>query len=229
VYASSVEDDVDLGRLYRERFTDQDLAFKARMWEVLCEDFFQRWVRKTDTVMDLGAGTCEFINAIRCGEKIAVDLNPEVGEHARDAKVVVAPGTNLSPIPSSSVDVAFCSNFFEHLPTKAAVLQTLSECRRVLRGSGTLIVLQPNVRYLPGRYWDYFDHHVPLTDRSMSEALRISGFVPKRVVPRFLPYTIKETKLPRLLVLLRAYLRVPFVWPIFGRQMLIVAAPSPAP
>jgi SAM-dependent methyltransferase len=223
VYASPVENDVDLSRLYRQRFTDRDLAFKARMWDVLCRDFFQRWVRDTDTVMDLGAGTCEFINAIRCGEKIAVDLNPDVANHARDARVVVAPGTDLGPVVSSSVDVVFCSNFFEHLPTKGAVLQTLSECRRVLRPRGTLIILQPNVRYLPGRYWDYFDHHVPLTDRSMAEALRISGFDPNRVVPKFLPYTLKETKLPRLLFLLRVYLRVPLLWPIFGRQMLIVA------
>jgi SAM-dependent methyltransferase len=220
-----VEDDVDLGRLYRERFTDRDLAFKARMWEVLCRDFFQRWIHDTDTVMDLGAGTCEFINAIRCQEKIAVDLNPEVADHARDANVVVASGTDLAPVASGSVDVVFCSNFFEHLPTKGAVLQTLAECHRVLRGTGTLIVLQPNVRYLPGRYWDYFDHHVPLTDRSMAEALRISRFVPTKIVPRFLPYTVRESRLPRLLFLLRAYLRVPLMWRVFGRQMLIVASP----
>jgi SAM-dependent methyltransferase len=223
VYASPVEDDVGLSRLYGQRFTHRDLEFKARMWEVLCRDFFQRWVRDTDTVMDLGAGTCEFINAIRCGQKIAVDLNPEVADHARDARVLVASGSDLGPIASGSVDVVFCSNFFEHLPSKAAVLQTLSECRRVLNPAGTLIVLQPNVRYLPGRYWDYFDHHVPLTDRSMAEALRISGFDPRKVVPKFLPYTVKETRLPRLLFLLRVYLRVPLLWPVFGRQMLIVA------
>ncbi len=223
-----VTEGADLSRLYRRRFTDEDIAFKRRMWEVLCERFFQRYVAETDTVVDLGAGTCEFINAIRCRSKIAVDLNPDTVLHARGAKVIQAPATDLSPIASGSVDVVFCSNLLEHLPDKAAVLQALSECRRVLREGGKLLVLQPNIRYLPGRYWDYFDHHTPLSHLSMVEALGLAGFVPVEVVPRFLPYTVKNTRVPRSAGLLRAYLRLPVLWPLFGRQMLIVSEPGTA-
>jgi len=217
----------DLSRLYRDRFTGEDLAFKRRMWEVLCERFFQRYVAGTDTVLDLGAGTCEFINAIRCRNKIAVDLNPDTVLHAREAEVIQAPATDLSAVPDGSVDVVFCSNLLEHLPDKAAVLQALSECRRVLRPGGRLLVLQPNIRYLPGRYWDYFDHHTPLTHLSMVEAMRLAGLAPVEVVPRFLPYTVKETRAPSAL-LVRAYLRLRVLWPLFGRQMFIVARASPA-
>jgi SAM-dependent methyltransferase len=215
--------DLDVARLYRHRFTDQDLRFKAAMWAVLCQDFFQRWVGQSDTVVDLGAGTCEFINAIHCREKIAVDVNPDIAEHARDARVVIAPSTDLTPIAKESVDVVFCSNFFEHLPSKDVVLQTLHECGRILRAGGRLMVLQPNIRYLPGRYWDYFDHHTPLTHLSMAEALHLSGFVPEKIVSRFLPYSVKGSRLPRVLPALRVYLRLPFLWPVFGRQMFIVA------
>jgi SAM-dependent methyltransferase len=218
---------VDLTRLYRERFSDQELAFKSRMWQVLCERFFQRFVAETDTVLDLGAGSCEFINAIRCGRKIAVDLNPDTEQHARGAEVIIAPSTNMVEVRSGSVDVVFCSNFFEHLPDKESVLATLHECRRVLRAAGTLIVLQPNIRYLPGRYWDYFDHHTPLSHLSMVEALSIAGFQPQTVIPRFLPYTIKDSRAPRSLLLIRAYLRLRVVWPMVGRQMLIVARSQP--
>jgi SAM-dependent methyltransferase len=214
---------VDMGTLYRHRFSAEDLEFKRNMWEVLCRCFFQRYVRATDTVLDLGTGTCEFINAIRCGDKIVVDLNPDVALHARDATVVLAPATAMAPIASGSVDVAFCSNFFEHLPHKTAVLQTLGECRRVMRPGGTLIILQPNIRYLSGRYWDYFDHHLAFTHVSMVEALALRGFVARKVIPRFLPYTVKNTRLPRSTVLLRAYLRMPLLWPLLGRQMLIIA------
>jgi len=217
----------DLSRLYRDRFTDEDLAFKRRMWEVLCERFFQRYVAGTDTVLDLGAGTCEFINAIRCRKKIAVDLNPDTVRHARDAEVIQAPATDLSAVPDGSVDVVFCSNLLEHLPDKAAVLQALSECRRVLRSDGRLLVLQPNIRYLPGRYWDYFDHHTPLTHLSMAEAMRLAGLLPVQVVPRFLPYTVKGTRAPRSALLVRAYLRLRVLWPLFGRQMFIVAEAKP--
>lgn len=42
-------------------------------------------------------------------------------------------------------------------------------------------------------FWDYFDHHLPLTHLSLSEGLELAGFEVQRVVPRFLPYTVKDT------------------------------------
>jgi SAM-dependent methyltransferase len=193
------------------------------MWRVLCETYFQRLVDPGYTVLDLGAGSCEFINAIHCARKIAVDLNPDVKRYAMGAQVVQADSSKMGAVESQTVDVVFSSNFFEHLPDKRAVLNTLRECHRILRSNGNLIILQPNIRYVPGRYWDYFDHYIPLTHVSMVEAMQLTGFRPERVIPRFLPYTIKDSRLPRSLILLRLYLRLPALWPIFGRQMLIVA------
>lgn len=216
---------VDVARLYRQRFDEEELAFKRRAWEVLCARVFQRYVDPNDTVVDLGAGHCEFINAIRCGTKIAIDLNPDVRLHARDARVIITDSVDIRELHAASVDVVFSSNFFEHLPDKRAVIDTLRECRRILSNDGTLILLQPNIRYLAGKYWDFFDHHTPLTDRSMAEALRVTGFEPERIVPRFLPYTVKGSRFGRSVVLLRLYLRMPVVWRFFGRQMLIVARP----
>jgi len=218
-----------LSHLYRERFSDGDISFKEEMWSVLCERVFQPYVRPSDTVLDLGAGRCEFINAIEAAEKIAVDLNPDLASFARGARVVQTLSTDLGPVDSSTVDVVFSSNFLEHLPDKASVLRTLAECRRVLRPGGTMIVLMPNIRYLPGKYWDYFDHHTPLTHLSLVEALTLAGFRAERVVPRFLPYTVKQRGVPRSTALLRLYLSLRVVWPIFGRQMLVVAkAEGPA-
>lgn len=212
-----------LSHLYRERFSDEDVSFKEEMWGILCERVFQRYVRESDTVLDLGAGRCEFINAIRAKDKIAVDLNPDLERYARGARVVRSPSTDLSPIEPGSVDVVFSSNFLEHLPSKGDVLRTLRECRRILKPDGTLIVLMPNIRYLAGRYWDYFDHHTPLTHLSLVEALTLEGFRPRRVVPRFLPYTVKQRGAPRSATLVRVYLSLRFLWPLFGRQMLVVA------
>ncbi|HEV3474177.1 MAG TPA: class I SAM-dependent methyltransferase [Actinomycetota bacterium] len=217
---------VDVARLYRERFDEGELAFKRRAWEILCARVFQQYIDADDTVVDLGAGHGEFINAIHCGTKIAVDLNPDVRFHVRQAKVIVADSTDMRELQDASVDVVFSSNFFEHLPGKRAVIDTLHECRRILRPDGTLILLQPNIRYLAGRYWDFFDHHTPLTDRSMAEALRLTGFDPERIVPRFLPYTVKDSRFGRSVALLRLYLRMPVMWRLFGRQMLIVARPQ---
>ena len=133
--------------MYGERFDHVDLEYKAAFWRILCEDFFQRYVRPDDVVVDLGAGSCEFINAIRCGKKLVVDLNPEVKQFARDAEVFTISSTAMDPIETESVDVVFTSNFFEHLPTKEHLLETLVECRRILRPGGKPLVLAPHIRH----------------------------------------------------------------------------------
>jgi SAM-dependent methyltransferase len=190
---------------------------------VLCADFFQRFVRDTDTVVDIGAGFCEFINNIQAAHKIAVDVNPDVRRFAAaDVQVINAPCTSIEQLATASVDVVFMSNFLEHLPDKAAVLATLRECARILRPGGRAIILQPNIRFLPGEYWDFFDHHTPLTDRSLVEGVQLAGLVPQVVHARFLPYTTKS-RLPKAAFLVRWYLRLPLLWRFFGKQALVVA------
>ncbi len=214
----------ELRDLYRNRFDPQELAAKRLLWRTLVRHWFQRYVGSADVVLDLGAGTCEFVNEISAGRRIAVDLNPDTAQHAAaGVEVLVTRSEDLREVEDGSVDVVFTSNFFEHLPDKEALLTTLVECRRVLRPQGRLIVLMPNIRYLPGRYWDYFDHHLPLTHLSLVEALDLSGFDDEEVVPRFLPYTVKDGRLPVNAFLIRTYLRVRPAWRVLGRQMLVVA------
>ena len=190
-------DNGELEQLYQQRFPEQELAQKHAIWKVLCEHFFQRYVKPSDTVVDIGAGYCEFINNIDAAQKIAVDLNPDVSRFAaEDVRVINESCTAVAQLPTASVDAVFMSNFLEHLPNKQMVLDTFREAWRILRDGGRIIVLQPNIRFLPGEYWDFFDHHTPLTDRSLVEALQLAGFEPTVVHPRFLPYTTKS-RLPK--------------------------------
>src|SRR5882762_6722540 len=66
-----------LARLYQARFSDTEIAAKDRVWKILCEDFFSRYVRRSDRVLDVAAGYCEFINHIECAYKVAFDANPD--------------------------------------------------------------------------------------------------------------------------------------------------------
>ena len=214
---------MELEKLYRHRFDEQDLPAKKAVWKVLCEHFFSSYVRPQEVVVDVGAGYCEFINQIKARRRIAVDLNARVSEFA-------APGvewlqescTELGSIADNSVDVVFRSNFLEHLPSKQVVLDTLATTRRILRQGGLAIILQPNIRLLPGKYWDYFDHHTPLTDKSLVEAVTMLDMQPVRVIARFLPYTTKSV-LPQWPWLVKLYLRLPFAWWLLGKQSLVVA------
>jgi len=213
--------------LYRQRFANIDQVRRAAMWDVLCRSVLQRYVESTDTVVDLGAGFCEFTNSIRCAHKVAIDANPSVREHAAEGVNVIVGDVHavLSNVADATVQVVFCSNFFEHLQNKQAVLDILGEVRRILVADGRLIVIQPNIRYAYKEYWDFFDHHVPLSHASFSEALQLSGYRIDHLKPRFLPYTTKS-RLPQAAWLLRLYLALPPAQWLFGKQMLVVARKS---
>ena len=215
----------ELSSLYRQRFSERDLETKRAMWQVLAERVFQQYLPPDGTVVDLGAGNCELVNSLVAARRVAVDLNPNTSKFAAPGvEVLLTSSEDLSVLDDASVDAVFTSNFFEHLPSKDALLRTLEEAHRILKPAGRIVVLMPNIRYLPGRYWDYFDHHLPLTHLSLSEGLELAGFKVQRVVPRFLPYTVKDSpvRIPPFVV--RTYLALPIAWPIFGRQMLVVGS-----
>lgn len=86
---------------------------------------------------------------------------------------------------------------------------------------GRILVLQPNIRFIPGEYWDFLDHHIPLTDRTIVEGLMVCGIRPIEVRPRFLPYTTKSL-LPQHPLLVKIYLRIGLLHRLFGAQAWIV-------
>ncbi len=209
--------------IYRARFPERDAERRLAVWRVLCASVFQRYVNSGDTVLDLAAGFCVFINTIQCTRKIAVDLNEDVRAHAAPGvEVVIAASTSMSGVQSESVDVVFVSNFFEHLPSTEALLGTLAEIRRVLRPGGRLLVLQPNIRLVGGAYWDFVDHHLALTEKTLEEAFALSGLTTRETHARFLPYTMVG-KMPAHPLLVWLYLRFPPAQWIMGKQSFLVA------
>jgi ubiquinone/menaquinone biosynthesis C-methylase UbiE len=120
-------------------------------------------------------------------------------------------------------DLAFMSNLLEHLKDKQEVLRALEEAMRILKPAGRLLILQPNIRFAFKEYWDFFDHNVPLSHLSLCEALSMVGFRTELVLARFLPYTTKS-RLPKAPFLVKLYLKLPFLWRVFGKQAFIVAS-----
>ena len=212
----------DLQQIYARRSTDLEAPGRAAVWREITR-FLERWIAPDATVLDIGCDRGSFINAVTAGRKIAVDLR-EVGAYLdADVEFILSDGLALlDHLPAGSVDVAFMSNYLEHLRSRDDVLEQLKVAARVLRPGGRLIVLQPNIRLVGFSYWDFFDHQTALTERSLEEAAITAGFETERLIARFLPYTAKS-RVPRSALLVRAYLRLPPAWLLFGRQTLLVA------
>lgn len=213
----------DLVSLYRHRFPEADLPAKYGIWQVLCRDYFQQFVKPDGSLLDLACGYGEFVNNIRAAQKYAVDLNPDSPRFVHPP--VTFKGTRadqLDFLPDDTLDTVFTSNFLEHLPDKAALSAVFNEVRRVLKPGGRFLVLGPNIRYLPGAYWDFYDHHLALSHQSLEEGLALHGFQAELVVDRFLPYTTRSA-LPQAPWLVSLYLKAPPIWKLLGKQFFVVA------
>jgi SAM-dependent methyltransferase len=217
-----IEDELE--QLYANRWTERERSAKSQLWKVLYDSFLSRYVPADGAVLDIAAGYCDFINNVRAARRVAIDLNPEMARMA-------APGveTHLTSLERmaavlepESIDLAFASNVFEHLRGPDALLEILGAIHHVLRPGGRLIVLQPNIRWVGVSFWDFIDHTLPLTEKGMSEALRLSGFEVIECRSKFLPYTVKSRRniAPTLAKL---YLALPPAQWLLGKQMFLVS------
>ena len=209
--------------LYDVRFSPGERDRKAGVWNVLVAHAFQPWIPAGGVVLDLGCGFGEFSNNVVADRRIAVDVSEESAAFL-DPEIDFRAG-DIGAIPwvaDNSVDAVFTSNVLEHLSDRDHVVRAVREARRVLRSGGVFIAMGPNIRYLAGPYWDFWDHVVPISDRSICELLEMLQFEIVDAVPRFLPYTTKG-RLPASGFMLSLYLRMRILWPFFGRQFLVRA------
>jgi SAM-dependent methyltransferase len=207
--------------VYAQRFGELDAARKDRIWREIAR-YLQRHVDRDAVVLDLACDRGDFIRNIVAGEKWASDLRDVSGHLSDDVRFVQEDGLSLiGSLPSGHFDVVFMSNYLEHLPSSEAVIEQLRVARELLKPGGRAIVLQPNVRLVGGAYWDFIDHHVALTEKSIVEAAELAGYRAEVVIPRFLPYTTKS-RLPQSAILVGAYLRLRPAWLLFGKQSLYV-------
>lgn len=189
---------------------------------VLIRDYFQKYIRPEDVVLDLGAGYGEFINNISCGKKYAMDLNPDTAKRVNtDVELLAQDCSEPWSLPGNSLDAIFSSNFFEHLPDAQALARTLAEAHRCLKNGGRIIAMGPNITYAGKAYWDVIDHRLALSEQSLAETLVSQGFRIQKCIARFLPFTMSEgLQYPTFFV--AAYLRFPLAWRIFGKQFLVI-------
>ena len=211
-----------LTSVYAHRFSLQERENRFRLWQIVSERVLTAYIHPADTVIDVGAGTGEFLRAVRAGRKIALDpISPR--SLAREGITVFPVSLFHAPAKlRGTADVVMMSNILEHLHTAEELMGALKVSKQLMRKGGRLIIIQPTIDMVGTRYWDFVDHRLPITRAGIREALEDSGFTLLTFIPRFLPYTTKS-RMPKLPVLLHAYLLLPWFLRPFAGQCLVVA------
>ena len=215
-----------LDQLYEGRFNDRESIAKFEIWREIVA-YLSRWIDPDEGVLDVACDRGYFVRWVRARERWASDIRDMRDSLPADVRFVHASGLELeSVVGEQRFGTIFMSNYLEHLFSRDVVVEQLRVAAQLLRPGGRLIVLQPNIRLVGQRYWDFIDHHVALTDQSLVEAAELANLKTVKVISRFLPYSTKG-RLPSSPLLVRAYLRFPPAWWLLGKQTLYVGTPGP--
>jgi SAM-dependent methyltransferase len=211
-----------LPELYDARFDEREVSAKDAVWREIVR-FLTRYMDPTAPVLDLACDRGHFIRLVPASERWATDIRDMRSSLPEDIRFVQSSGLNLAAVvPNGYFGTVFMSNYLEHLDSSDSVIDQLRVARQLLRPGGRVIVLQPNIRLVGPRYWDFIDHKVALTERSLLEAAELAQLRTVELITRFLPYSTKG-RLPADPRLVRAYLAFRPAWWLMGRQTLLVA------
>jgi len=195
------------------------LKFRQGVWREIVR-YIRRDTGEPSTVIELGSGYCDFINQFPAGRKIAFELNPEMAMFAApDVELHIENAESIGELALSSADMIFASNFLEHL-NKAEHDRLMPKIYRTLKQGGRLILIQPNYSRCAAHYFDDETHQTIFSDENIKEFLEYYGFTVTKLIPGFLPFSMK-TRLPKWSFLTRLYLLSP-IKPM-AAQMYVVA------
>ncbi len=212
---------LDYTRLYDFRFRGVDQRARQAVWNEIARFVWER-MGCPRRVLDPAGGRGEFVNAVPGEERWLVDaVDYAQRETSPGVKIVIGDVLSVD-LPREYFDGIFVSNLLEHLAGPDAVARFLARMRDALRTGGVIAVMGPNFRYCAREYFDCADHVLALTHVSVQEHLFAAGLTVTDAVPRFLPYSFRG-RLPASALLTRAYLRIPLLWRVSGKQFLVLA------
>ena len=216
-------DKLDLAKVYKYRFQWLAQETKFATWAIIAK-WIERKLKNPKTVLDPAAGLGEFIIASSASERWACDLLDQRKSWPSGITTRFGDITEVD-LPNEYFHLIFVSNFLEHLPTPDHVYRYLWQLRNALHQSGKLVIMGPNFRFSSNEYYDFADHLLPLSDRTIEEHLAAIGMKCERIIPRFLPLAFRSQRFSHPL-LVKLYLAVPLFWRYFGKQFFIVATKS---
>jgi len=197
-----------------------ELRGRRAVWGAIARFVARDAKPEVGTLVELGAGYCDFVNQFPAKRKIAFDLNPEMRRFAaRDVELRVESAVSLPGVEPGTVDLVFASNFLEHLEGEE-LDELLPAIRRALAPGGRLLLIQPNHALCAERYFDDPTHRTIFDHGNIGACLAQHGLQVVKLVPGLLPFSM-NSRLPKWGWLTRLYLTLP-VRPL-AAQMYVVA------
>jgi len=217
---------MNVNEYYLSRYTYD--RGRVKVWKAICK-YLQKYINDDSSIVDIGAGYCDFINNINAKFKYAVDVNKNSEKYCNQDVKFYSSVNNLQNALVSSfsislesnnrIDVVFISNLLEHL-NDTECSELLKSINSILKEQGKLIIIQPNYYYSYKNYWDDYTHIKAYSHTSLCDLLIANDFKIERCEKRFLPFTMKSL-FPKTYFLTRLYLALPFH--PFAKQMLVIA------
>ena len=191
------------------------------VWQAIAR-YLQSWIPAQAAVLEIGAGYCDWINSVTAARRVAVDIWPDLPRHTAPGvePVVLDIERDLGILNAGTFDTVLASNVFEHFAPDV-VPTVIAGVVRVLKPGGRVLIVQPNFRLAWRTYFDDYTHRSVFTDVSLPALLRAQGLSIDLVQPRFMPYSMRNSRLPITDWLVTLYLKSPLK-PMAG-QMLVVA------
>jgi SAM-dependent methyltransferase len=211
---------LDLARVYQFRFASLAPGKKSTTWTIIT-----RWIEQKlgnpQVVLDPAAGQGEFILASRGTELWACDLSNQLKSWPKEITTHFGNIYDIA-LPQNYFDFIFISNFLEHLATPDDVFLFLKLMHRSLKPGGKIAIMGPNFRFCANEYFDFADHLLPLSDRTIEEHLAAVDLKCEEVISKFLPLSFRSQRISHP-ILVKIYLKLPILWRFFGKQFFIVA------
>lgn len=200
------------------------LPKRALVWKEIVK-YLEGRFELGESILDAGCGYGDFISHVKAARRFAVDADEGMAGHLPE-DVVFRRGS-IAEIdkyfPPESMNFIFSSNVLEHL-SREQIGRFFKAAHHILKADGQLGILMPNYKRAYREYFDDYTHVTPISDPALVDWLAASGFTKVFSHPGFMPFSLKDSRLPVAPILVRAWLRSP--WKPGGKQMLVIARKS---